>query len=247
MVARGLFVGLRGEALFASKGVSSGEESSETTALDWRTGLDERVFESLRDPVVNLACWERTIPFEHEASLAAWVAEDGDFSFETSWAGGAEGCESGFEGGASWLDGLGEPCRSWLHADVTRLVRLVAGYSGGSALAVSLSTVRSNKCRKFHADYMHLRLVTTYVGPGTEWLPEEAIRREALGVPSACPDEANLRVVRSQGAIRGALSGHVVMMKGALHPGSPGAVHRSPPIEGSGLARLVLVISTVCE
>lgn len=34
-------------------------------------------------------------------------------------------------------------------------------------------------------------------------------------------------------------------MKGARHPGWRGAVHRSPPIEGTGIVRVVLSASAV--
>jgi hypothetical protein len=34
-------------------------------------------------------------------------------------------------------------------------------------------------------------------------------------------------------------------MKGALHPNHRGAVHCSPPIEGTGRVRVVLIASTV--
>jgi len=39
--------------------------------------------------------------------------------------------------------------------------------------------------------------------------------------------------------------GEVIVMKGALHPNHRGAVHRSPPIEGTGRVRVVLIASTV--
>jgi hypothetical protein len=94
-------------------------------------------------------------------------------------------------------------------------------------------------------DYVRYRLITTYVGPGTEWVPEEAVRREALDHPTDCPCDANKEIVRDPSAIRHAVPGEVIVMKGALHPGRRGAIHRSPAIEGTGRVRVLLIASTV--
>lgn len=48
-----------------------------------------------------------------------------------------------------------------------------------------------------------------------------------------------------QSTPRHAVPGDVIVMKGALHPGHRGAVHRSPPIEGTGRIRVVPIASTV--
>ena len=36
----------------------------------------------------------------------------------------------------------------------------------------ALEVVRTDSCRKFHADYVTARLITTYLGEGTQWLDE---------------------------------------------------------------------------
>ena len=129
--------------------------------------------------------------------------------------------------------------------DVAVLISRLAHLADARRLRVSLGAVRTDQCRKFHVDYVRYRLVTTYVGPGTEWVPDSAVRREALDHPPDCPCDANKEIVKDASAIRHAVPGEVVVMKGALHPNSLGAVHRSPPIEGTGRVRVVLIASTV--
>ncbi len=136
--------------------------------------------------------------------------------------------------------------REWLISDATSLVDRFTSLAGASLLRLSLGAVRDDQCRRFHVDYLRLRLVTTYAGPGTEWLPEEAVDREALERVGCSPAEANRHIVRDPSARRCAGAGDVLLMKGSRYPSlhGGGAVHRSPPIDGTGQTRIVLVVST---
>ena len=86
-------------------------------------------------------------------------------------------------------------------------------------------TVTNDACRKFHADNVHARLITTYIGPGTEY-----------GVPkdACCPPEQ----------VHQAPSGAAMLLKGLKWPTSNERQlkHRSPPIEGTGIIRFVVVL-----
>jgi Protein of unknown function (DUF1826) len=129
-------------------------------------------------------------------------------------------------------------------ADVAALARLFCGLLGTESLRASLTTVDTNKCRKFHTDYKTLRLVCTYAGPGTEWVDDRHADRSAMGHDEACIDTANTRIVRRGSSIRRAGAGDVVLLKGELFAGNAGrgAVHRSPPIEATGERRIVLTL-----
>ena len=99
--------------------------------------------------------------------------------------------------------------------------------------------------RKFHVDHHRYGLGTTYAGPGTEWVPNEAVRREALNHPTDCPCDASTEIVRGAGAVHLARAGDVLLMNGAGHESVLGAVHRSPTIEGACRTRAMLIASTV--
>lgn len=141
--------------------------------------------------------------------------------------------------------GLAEPSRSWLASDLAALLALLAEVSGARRVRVSFGAVRTDQCPKFHMDYVAYRLVTTYLGPGTEWVPEHAVDRAALDHPNDCPCDANKNIVPDLGLVRHAEVGEVLLMKGALHSNGRGAVHRSPSIEGTGRVRVVLAASPV--
>ncbi len=108
-----------------------------------------------------------------------------------------------------------------LAADIAELAKLYARLLRLARVRVRLETVTTDACSLFHIDRIRLRLLATYVGPGTDWLDA-----------SAAPDERTRRLPE----------GAVALLKGSLWPGSPGWPHRSPPIAGTGQQRLLLSI-----
>ena len=121
-----------------------------------------------------------------------------------------------------------------LRRDVGRLVRTFGALCGVKAVRVRLAVVLTQECTLFHVDNVVARLLVTYAGPGTEWLEEDCVHRNALWAPDlhADLDARNRRVAR--GAPRQAGPGDAVLMKCARWPGNErlGAVHRSPPVDG---------------
>ena len=202
-----------------------------------RASAEVEASERLARGEVNLVSWHRGLPSGLDAQLVEW-AKRFPAQFDEIL------CMPKYDLSAA-TRGLAEPARAWLTMDVAILIARLAHLADARRLRVSFGAVRTGQCRKFHVDYVRYRLVTTYVGPGTEWVPDEAVRREALDHPLDCPCDANTEIVRESSAIRHAVPGEVIVMKGALHPDHRGAVHRSPPIEGTGRVRVVLIASTV--
>ena len=92
-------------------------------------------------------------------------------------------------------------------------------------LRVRIEGVTSNACKKLHADYTDLRLITTYEGPGTDYADH-----------ADCDADCGLERLPT---------GAIGLFKGKLFgAGHTPCLHRSPPIEGSGQERIVLVIDT---
>lgn len=112
-----------------------------------------------------------------------------------------------------------------LREDIRDLATRFAALMGVPAVRIRLEAINTNACRKVHADYTDLRLITTYWGPGTDYVP-----------PAQEPLETNL--VRLP-------AGHVALFKGRLFgEGHTPCFHRSPPVSDTGELRLVLVIDT---
>ncbi len=102
------------------------------------------------------------------------------------------------------------------------------------------ATVRNNMCRKFHTDINDLRMLCTYVGPGTLWLSEDNINRAAEN-----SEDEELLVI-DEDRIMQASEGDVLVLKGAIYPKEETTpiLHRSPTIEESGQKRILLRIDT---
>jgi hypothetical protein len=132
----------------------------------------------------------------------------------------------------------------WLVEDLRLICEGFARISGSERFRFAAGPVDHDNCRKFHVDHVRLRLVTTYVGPGTEWVREPDVVIEALDHPDDCPCDDPFALVRNQDAVIRASSGDLLLMKGELFGGSArGQVHRSPPMMGSGLHRYVVTLT----
>lgn len=105
-----------------------------------------------------------------------------------------------------------------------------------SEVTVHIRVISDNGCTKFHTDGYHLRLLTTYIGPGTEWLPENATSRKSLGYQNKNIVKHPLQIRRMNSFEVGILKGEAPNRIQTL----PGIVHRSPEISKVGVKRIVL-------
>ncbi|MEM1416652.1 MAG: DUF1826 domain-containing protein [Myxococcota bacterium] len=126
--------------------------------------------------------------------------------------------------------------------DVALLARTWSALTGRRHLRAKLTLTDTDNCRKLHSDYVELRILCTYAGPGTWLVPEHALDRSALGVPGD-PAEINRRICPDPALRVQAEVGDLVFLKGKRwREGARGAVHRSPALEGTGARRLVLTV-----
>jgi hypothetical protein len=207
----------------------------------FRVGPSASVLDAIHDPGVNVAIWQRALPEDVSDALIAWAARP-DIGLDMV----ADPSRLDL---FRAVDGLDEPrIRAWLLSDLALVVGHFVALAQPVRFRLSFGAVRDDSCRKFHVDNLRLRLVTTYAGPGTEWLPEDMVDRAALSHTYEHPSDANRRIVRDPCGVRRARVGDIVALKGSrdLAPDATvgGAVHRSPPIEGTDALRVVLIVST---
>ena len=70
--------------------------------------------------------------------------------------------------------------RQFLTEDITSILADFSTALGRRHLHGQLAVVAHDRCRKFHTDYVTVRLLCTYAGPGTEWVRNEDVVRENL-------------------------------------------------------------------
>ncbi|WP_060483820.1 DUF1826 domain-containing protein [Pseudomonas sp. NBRC 111123] len=107
-------------------------------------------------------------------------------------------------------------------ADVKWLVSAYTCLLGARRVGLRLRVLQGAMCPRFHVDNVPLRLLTTYVGPGSEWLEEGVVERVGLHLAAAPVDN-----------IRSLKPGEVAVLKGEKWLGNEGAglIHRSPASE----------------
>lgn len=185
---------------------------------------------------VNLCVWRRAL----DPALPAWLArvrDAVDFAADVTL--------DGLRPDASALvaELPPSPERDALQRDVELVARRYARLMGAARVDASLATVARDMCRRFHADYVGVRLLCTYSGPGTEWVDDAWVRRRPAD-PGESFDDANRAIVPDPSRVRSLGEGEVGLLKGHSWPGNEGrgVVHRSAPVEALGLRRLVLKI-----
>lgn len=140
-----------------------------------------------------------------------------------------------------WVGIPGYP--AW-RADVMRLTALFCDLFGVERVGLRLRTLEKAMCPRFHTDHVLARLVCTYGGLGTEWLPNDAVDRGKLGARAdGLPDEES-GVVRKGHAIRQMPAFTIGLMKGDAWEGNEqrGLVHRSPRPDATTPRRLLLTL-----
>ena len=103
--------------------------------------------------------------------------------------------------------GYTDPLAALLAPDIELLVRRHAALTGEDRLGVKLEVIETDACRRFHADFVTMRLLCSYVGPGTQWC-----HADATDVVCDVP------------------TGAVAVFKGRLQLDPPTVLHRSPPM-----------------
>lgn len=188
--------------------------------------------EALRDEV-NLAVWQRRLP-EHLSGFATTLLAQGEplaqaLSIDLPDA-EAEPALPGLLAGYSDIPG-----QAAFLADVAWLVQVYACLLDARSIGLRLRALDAAMCPRFHVDRVPLRLITSYAGPGSQWLREGTMSRQHLGGPQALPAEN--AVVEQIGC------GHVALLKGERWIGNEGRglVHRSPPLP-AGERRLLLTL-----
>ncbi len=186
-----------------------------------RLSASEDVLQDIRSPGCNLAIWKRSVPLGCEQVRDEM---DRDIRFSAPLAELAQLLRAELSNAQVPASDKTEA----LIGDVAMLARLYCSAMDISAVELRLEIVTTDSCRKFHADYVNARLITTYAGTGTQWLSNDDAERVRQGL--------------EPGTINTLSAGDVGLFKGKLATETP-AIHRSPPISGTGEKRLLLVLN----
>ena len=127
--------------------------------------------------------------------------------------------------------------------DIAKLVDMFCYLFDLKRAGLRLTALDIAMCPRFHVDGVPCRLVTTYQGVATEWLPHEAADRSKLGTGNQGKPDEQSGLFRNATDIQQLSQGDVALLKGEGWAGNQGAglIHRSPKLP-SDTQRLLLTI-----
>jgi hypothetical protein len=128
-------------------------------------------------------------------------------------------------------DALGETATSTtLSEDIAQLVGMFCCLFDLKRAGLRLTVLDRAMCPRFHVDKVPCRLVTTYHGIATEWLPHDCVDRSKLGAGHGGKSDEQSGLFQQPNNIHQLHQGEVALHKGESWEGNEcaGLVHRSP-------------------
>lgn len=133
------------------------------------------------------------------------------------------------------------------YADVYQILDMFSCLFDARVMGLRINTLDRAMCPRFHTDKVVVRLITTYTGPATEWLPSISADRRARGTDMAGGANSPGAITQSENNIRRMRAGDVALLKGEAWEGNEehGVIHRSPAVESVNVRRLVLTCDLI--
>lgn len=127
--------------------------------------------------------------------------------------------------------------------DIALLVEMFCYLFELKQAGMRLKVLDKAMCPKFHVDKVPCRLVTTYQGIATQWLPHELVDQTKLGWGCNGLPDSESGLYQSESDIQQLDCGDVALIKGTLWEGNEnaGLVHRSPGLIANE-KRLILTL-----
>jgi len=182
-----------------------------------RFGDQTEVLGEVYQPDVNLAVWQRDLSDKINCYMEELAASTRQVNLRCLIGTGEEMREEtetqlsralpDFEGKAALIDNICE------------LVEMYQCLFEPEQIGMRLATMDRAMCPKFHVDYLPARMVTTFAGAGTHWLPEPESGKPRI--PTSEPEQ-----------FEQITAGDVALLKGDgwFENEGFGIVHRSPPV-----------------
>ncbi len=196
---------------------------SKVLSPDKNFALWKRELGSFLDSWASSIKWEKVLPLEAELGLDDLESFESDLYKEIS----------------SWRPREND-MNQWVASDIRLIIEEFINQTNAQEVFVKIFQVENDMCRYFHIDNNLLRLLCTYIGPGTIWLPNSNANREFLG------SGLNERIVIDPNLTVQIEKLDVALLKGGRWPQNlcGGAIHRSPTMRPEE-KRLILKVDFI--
>ena len=127
--------------------------------------------------------------------------------------------------------------------DITMLVDMFCFLFDLEEAGLRLTVLQEAMCPRFHVDRVPCRLITTYRGIATQWLPQHRVDRSKLGAGNQGLPDTTSGIYQNPQHIESLNIGDVALLKGESWNENEGGgiVHRSPQ-PSNGEKRLLMTL-----
>lgn len=200
---------------------------------------DVEQLEDIQRADINISIWERPVNPEMNQWLEQFKESDfKSFNLHTT----SQTFKGDFENALINYQNSSPLGFQSLLEDADMLLQAFAKITQKTNFRIYWAIVRNGMCRRFHTDANTLRLLCTYMGPGTQWVKPDNIDYD---IPHCKGNE----MIINEDEIQQTKPFDVVILKGALHAerDTPPILHRSPPIESETEKRILFRIDVLEE
>ncbi len=187
----------------------------------------------------NIVIWQRTLSSSLQQTVNHFLSANS--KFQTSMTVTPQSAFSSIDKLLSR-----SACHSELSENIAELVDMFCCLFDLKRAGLRLTALDRAMCPKFHVDQVPCRLVTTYQGIATEWLPHNTVDRTKLGRGSQGLSDSQSGLYQNKSDIHQLNSGDVGLLKGERWEGNEnaGLVHRSPSVSPDE-CRLLLTLDFI--
>lgn len=205
------------------------------------TGTDASILSEVYNDDTTLAIWRRDLSNSVEQAAARVLVEKPHLQISSPVVPDEVQAVVGSVIGSKELSAP-------LCEDIAQMVDMFCCLFDLDRAGLRLSTLDRAMCSRFHVDRVPCRLITTYSGVATEWLPHQQVDRSKLGMGNQGMPDAESGLYKGDENIQKLVAGDVALLKGELWKGNEGAgvVHRSPAMIPD-TRRLLLTLDFIDE
>ncbi|MEZ9999383.1 DUF1826 domain-containing protein [Vibrio lentus] len=221
------------QPLNISSAVSIKDQASHKTCVS--ASEHPTVLADIYQSDINIAIWQRKFGADLTGDIDEFIASNPNFSKSVGVS-----PDNAFEKLEFATDGTASKA---LLENMAELVDMFCCLFELEEVGLRLAVLNKAMCPRFHFDQVPCRLVTTYHGVATQWLPNYAVDRSKLGRGANGQPDSTSGLYTHESDIQQMASGDVALLKGERWSGNDnaGLVHRSP-VTSSDETRLLLTL-----
>jgi hypothetical protein len=194
------------------------------------------VLSDIYEEQCNLAVWQRTLDSQFLQQLEKFIKQQGQLNVAKQI--GAETIQQDIAHLA-----MDTPFAARLQTYIGELIDMFCCLFDAKTVGFRISTLHKAMCPRFHVDKVPCRLVTAFLGSGSQWIEHNQVNKACFSLSS---NDKGSGLSTNESKIHTLRNGDVAIMKGEMWEGNEGAglVHRSPPVE-KGQTRIVMTLDFV--